>query len=115
MVELPIHFLFVARSAVFVDPSVVDDERVDRLRGDVEHPQPGLAQEQQEEQEALLQRQPQFARCLVEKLLIHALGRELTAADRPAIRTIVEQAATNGYRLRDLVLLCCESELLIQK
>jgi hypothetical protein len=51
----------------------------------------------------------------VEKLLIHALGRELTAADRPAIRRIVEQAATNGYRLRDLVLLCCESELITRK
>jgi hypothetical protein len=64
---------------------------------------------------ALLQRQPQFARCLVEKLLIHALGRELTAADRPAIRRIVEQAAAGGYRLRDLVLLCCEGELIIRK
>jgi len=65
--------------------------------------------------QALVQRQSQFARCLVEKLLIHALGRELTAADRPAIRRIVEQAAANGYRLRDLVLLCCESELITQK
>lgn len=65
--------------------------------------------------EALTQRQSQFARCLVEKLLIHALGRELTVADRPAIRRIVEQAAANDYRLRDLVLLCCESELIIQK
>jgi hypothetical protein len=65
--------------------------------------------------QALLQRQPQFARCLVEKLLIHALGRELTAADRPAIRRIVEQAAADGYRLRDLVLLCCESELITRK
>ena len=65
--------------------------------------------------EALLQRQPQFARSLVEKLLIHGLGRELTAADRPAIRRIVEQAANNGYRLRDLVLLCCESELITRK
>jgi hypothetical protein len=64
---------------------------------------------------ALLQRQLQFARCLVEKLLIHALGRELTAADRPAIRRIVEQAAADGYRLRDLVLLCCESELITRK
>ena len=65
--------------------------------------------------EALVQRQPQFARCLVEKLLTHALGRELTAADRPVIRSIVEQAATGGYRLRDLVFLCCESNLLTQK
>jgi hypothetical protein len=65
--------------------------------------------------EALLQRQAQFARCIVEKLLIHALGRELTAADRPAVRRIVEQAAADGYRLRDLVLLCCESELITRK
>jgi hypothetical protein len=65
--------------------------------------------------EALLQRQPQFARSLVEKLLLHALGRELTAADRPAIRRILEQAAAGGFRLRDIVLLCCESELLAQK
>jgi hypothetical protein len=65
--------------------------------------------------EALFQRQPQFARCLVEKLLIHALGRELTAADRPAIRRIVEQAAGDGFRLRDLVLLCCESDLITRK
>jgi hypothetical protein len=63
----------------------------------------------------LLQRQPQFARCLVEKLLVHALGRDLTAADRPAIRHIVEKAAGSGYRLRDLVLLCCESELITRK
>jgi hypothetical protein len=64
---------------------------------------------------ALVERQPQFARCLVEKLLTHALGRELGAADRPAIRGIVERAAAAGYRLRDLVLLCCESELITRK
>lgn len=63
----------------------------------------------------LLQRQPQFARCLVEKMLIHMLGRDLTAADRPAIRAIVDGAAADGFKLRDLVLLCCESDLLIQK
>jgi hypothetical protein len=64
---------------------------------------------------ALLGQKEQFARCLVEKLLLHALGRELTVADRPAIREIVDRAAADGYRLRDLVLLCCESELLARK
>jgi len=63
----------------------------------------------------LLKHQPQFARCLVEKLLTHALGRDLTVADRPAIRGIVETAAADGYRLRDLVLLCCESDLFIHR
>ena len=56
-----------------------------------------------------------FARCLVEKLLVHALGRDLTVADRPAIRSIVEKAAADGYRLRGLVLLCCESDLVTRK
>ncbi|MEK0447191.1 MAG: hypothetical protein RLZZ399_2512, partial [Verrucomicrobiota bacterium] len=65
--------------------------------------------------ELLLTRQPQFARNLVEKLLTHALGRELTVADRPTVRGIVEKAAKGGYRLRDLVLLCCESEALVRK
>ena len=63
----------------------------------------------------LLNRREQFARCLVEKLLLHALGRELDVADRPHIRKIVETAAKNGYRLRDLVILCVESELFRQK
>lgn len=65
--------------------------------------------------QSLLQRESQFARCLVEKLLTHALGRTLTAADRPAIRGIIDEAAAADYRLRDLILLCCESDLLIQK
>jgi hypothetical protein len=64
---------------------------------------------------ALLERREQFARCLVEKLLIHALGRELEVTDRPYIRQIVETAATDGYRLRDLVLLCAESEIFRRK
>lgn len=64
---------------------------------------------------ALLGRQEQFARCLVEKLLIHALGRELEVTDRPHIRKIVETAAKDGYRLRDLVLLCVTSDLFRQK
>jgi hypothetical protein len=64
---------------------------------------------------ALLNRPDQFARCLVEKLLIQALGRELEITDRPEIRKIVETAAKDGYRLRDLVLLCAESDLFRKK
>ncbi|MCB1277444.1 MAG: DUF1592 domain-containing protein [Prosthecobacter sp.] len=59
----------------------------------------------------LLNRREQFARCLVEKLLIFALGRELEITDRPHIRRILETAATNDYRLRDLVVLCATSEI----
>ena len=64
---------------------------------------------------ALLQNHDQFARCIVEKLLIHALGRELEVTDRPAIRHILEAAAPNGYRLRDLIVLCAESDIFRRK
>jgi hypothetical protein len=64
---------------------------------------------------ALLKREPAFARCLVEKLLMHALGRELEVTDRPQIRQILETAAKDGYRLRDLLLLCVESEIFRRK
>ena len=40
-----------------------------------------------------------------------ALGRELDVADQPAIRKILAAAAPEGYRLRDLIALCCESEI----
>lgn len=63
----------------------------------------------------LVERRERFARCLVEKLLTMALGRELDVADRPAIRKILAAAAPEGYRLRDLVVLCCESELFAWK
>jgi hypothetical protein len=60
---------------------------------------------------ALLNHREQFARCLVEKLLMHALGRDLEITDRPAIRQIVETAAKDNYRLQDLVLLCVQSDI----
>lgn len=64
---------------------------------------------------ALLKREPAFARCLVEKFLTHALGRELKVTDRPHIRHILQTAAKDGCRLRDLVLLCLESEIFRRK
>jgi Protein of unknown function (DUF1585) len=38
----------------------------------------------------IVARRDQFARCLTEKLLVHALGRDLDVLDRPEIRKIVE-------------------------
>ncbi len=65
--------------------------------------------------QALLGRHEQFARCLVEKLLVDALGRDLDVADRPQVRAIVEAAEKDGYRLRDLVLGCVTSPLFRRK
>ncbi len=64
----------------------------------------------------LLNRREMFARCLTEKLLVHALGRELGVVDRPYVRAIVETAASATVVVRaNIVLLCIESELFQQK
>lgn len=59
---------------------------------------------------ALLEREDAFARCLVEKLMLHAFGRELQISDRPQIRVILKATAADNYPLRDLVLAVVESE-----
>jgi hypothetical protein len=48
--------------------------------------------------DALTARPELFVRTFVEKLMTYALGRGLTAADMPAVRTIVRDAAPGGYR-----------------
>jgi hypothetical protein len=52
----------------------------------------------------------QFAHCLTEKLLSYSLGRTLATADRPHVAHIVAEASSQGYGLRDLVLLVVRSQ-----
>jgi len=52
----------------------------------------------------LLQQPDQFPRTVTEKLLAYALGRRLGYSDRPAVRTIVRNAAAHDYRWSSLVL-----------
>jgi hypothetical protein len=52
----------------------------------------------------LLQQPDQFPRTVTEKLLAYALGRRLSYSDRPAVRTIVHDAAAHDYRWSSLVL-----------
>jgi hypothetical protein len=53
---------------------------------------------------ALLLDQPeQFPRTVTEKLMAYALGRRLEYYDRPAVRTIVRDAASNDYRWSALI------------
>ena len=63
----------------------------------------------------LLKKEDQFAHCLVEKLLLHALGRDLVVTDRPHIREILAVTKPNGYRLQDLVVAVVESKLFARK
>jgi hypothetical protein len=51
----------------------------------------------------LLDDPEQFPRTVTEKLLAYALGRPLNYYDRPAVRTIVRNAAKSNYRWSDIV------------
>lgn len=53
--------------------------------------------------ELLLTKDDVFARCLVGKLLVYALGRSLRHQDQAVIDAIVATTAGRGYRLRDIV------------
>ena len=63
----------------------------------------------------LLNREPDFARCLTEKMLTYATGRRLEPFDRGEINRITTALAENGNRLRDLVHLVATSEIFLQK
>ena len=54
--------------------------------------------------EALLARSDAFVTALTERLMTYALGRILTADDRPAVREVVAAAADADYRFSALVL-----------
>ncbi|PHS04510.1 MAG: hypothetical protein COA78_16490 [Blastopirellula sp.] len=58
----------------------------------------------------LLQRKDQFAKCLTEKMLMYALGRELSLGDRLQVDAITETLSSRGHGLRDLVELIVLSE-----
>ena len=51
----------------------------------------------------LLEREEQFNRCLTEKVMTYALGRELESGDRPAIDQILAELKTNEGGLADLI------------
>src|SRR5881397_847173 len=65
---------------------------------------------------ALLLEQPeQFPRTVTEKLLAYALGRRLEYYDRPAVRTIVRDAAAHDYRWSALILGIVESPAFLMR
>lgn len=59
---------------------------------------------------ALRSKEDAFLKCLTEKMLTYALGRETTLADQPTIRTIVARVKQQDYRLDALVQSIIQSE-----
>ena len=52
----------------------------------------------------LLERKEQFVGTLTEKLLSYALGRRVEGYDRPVIRQIVRESASENYRWSAIIL-----------
>jgi hypothetical protein len=52
---------------------------------------------------ALIRYSPQFARTVTEKLLTYALGRGVEYQDMPVVRSIIRNAARNGYRFSAVI------------
>lgn len=51
-----------------------------------------------------------FVRCLAEKLLVYALGRELKVADQKAIDKVVAHTRANDYKLSEMIIAVALSE-----
>jgi hypothetical protein len=58
----------------------------------------------------IIKRQDQFTRCLAEKLLTYAIGRELDVGDRPSVDSITRAMQDETLGLRDLIELVITSE-----
>ncbi len=58
----------------------------------------------------LVERKAQFIRCLTEKLMTYAMGRELSMADRPQVDAIIVELERRGGGLQDLVEIIVTSE-----
>ena len=58
----------------------------------------------------LVDRQGQFNRCLAEKLMTYALGRELEVGDRPSVDEVLTELDRSKGGLRDLIVLVVQSK-----
>lgn len=59
---------------------------------------------------ALREQEDLFLRCLAEKLLTYALGREATLADQPVLEQVVAKTKSSEYRLSTMIEAVIESE-----
>jgi len=58
----------------------------------------------------LRKNEAKFLKCLAEKLLVYAIGRESTIADQAFLDSIVRHTQANGYKLREMILAITLSE-----
>ncbi len=63
----------------------------------------------------LLADDPRMVDCLIEQVLVYALGRGLTADERDTIDDVAEELAQRGYGARDLFVVVAQSDVFRQR
>lgn len=63
----------------------------------------------------IAERADDIAANLVRRLLSYALGRPMTYRDHFAVEHLVEKSKSNDYRLQDLILSICQSDLFLKR
>lgn len=58
----------------------------------------------------LQHRKDDIAENAIRRLLSYGIGRELTYRDRFAVKRLQQQASSNDYKLRDIIIAICQSE-----
>ncbi|MEM7144259.1 MAG: DUF1592 domain-containing protein [Verrucomicrobiota bacterium] len=97
-------------------PYVAPDGRIVTSRdgrpvdGTAELPSGEFIENESDLKSLLVDRKDQFTKNLIQKLLIHATGREPTYRDQPEIDRIANQYSKNDHGLRDLVHLVISSD-----
>ena len=64
----------------------------------------------EEFRELMVAQSDRFSRCLTEKLMAYALGRELEATDRPAVDRILDELTNQDGGFQDLIRLIVQSK-----
>jgi len=57
------------------------------------------------------ERDEDIAENVIRRLLTYAIGRELTYRDRFAVEVLLEQAEDNGFKMRDIIVAICQSDV----
>ncbi|WP_223758521.1 DUF1585 domain-containing protein [Myxococcus sp. RHSTA-1-4] len=70
----------------------------------------GVAFEGPRQLATILKGDPAFAECMSRKALAYGLGRELTDADCPVVRSVDQRFAQGGHRLPELLVAVAMSE-----
>ena len=63
----------------------------------------------------LKDRKKDIAKNVVKRLLSYSLGRELTYHDRYVVENLLEKSKNKGYKLQDLIVIVCQSDLFTGK